>query len=310
METKRNAKANAAKANAAKPAKVVNLEELESLSYLQLVWRKFRRHKLAIVGAIMIVILLLLAIFGPMISPYSFEQIDLSNLKAPPSWDHFFGTDDLGRDVFTRILHGGRISLLVGFASALTAVVFGILVGALAGFYGKVLDNILMRFTDMMMTIPTLPLLIVFSTLLKGSVGNIILLMVLFSWMSTARLVRGAVLTFKQQEFIEAARALGVSSGRIIFRHLLPNAMAPAVVSATLMVGGNIIWESSLSFLGLGIQPPTPSWGNMLSGAQDYIYTLPWLAIWPGLFILVTVLGFNFLGDGLRDALDPRSKQG
>jgi len=307
METKGIAKANSAKP--VKPVKVVNVEELESLSYLQLVWRKFRRHKLAIVGAIMIIMLLLLAIFGPMISPYDFESIDLSNMKAPPSWEHIFGTDDLGRDIFTRILYGGRISLLVGFASAFTAVFFGIMVGALAGFYGKILDNVLMRFTDMMMTIPTLPLLIVFSTLLKGSVGNIILLMVLFSWMSTARLVRGAVLTFKQQEFIEAARALGVNSGRIIFRHLLPNAMAPAVVSATLMVGGNIIWESSLSFLGLGIQPPTPSWGNMLSGAQDYIYTVPWLAIWPGLFILITVLGFNFLGDGLRDALDPRSKQ-
>lgn len=305
METKRNVKAKAA----AKPAQKVNLEELESLSYLQLVWRKFRRHKLAIVGAIMTIVLLILAIFAPIITPYSFEELDLKNMFAPPSWEHIFGTDELGQDVFTRILYGGRISLLVGFASAFTAVIFGILIGALAGFYGKWLDNLLMRFTDMMMTIPTLPLLIVLSTLLGGSVTNIIILMIIFSWMTTARLVRGAVLTFKQQEFIEAARALGVSSGRIIFRHLLPNAMAPAVVSATLMVGGNIIWESSLSFLGLGIQPPTPSWGNMLSRAQEYIWTAPWLAIWPGLFILVTVLGFNFLGDGLRDALDPRSKQ-
>ena len=303
METKGIAKANAAKP--VKPVKVVNVEELESLSYLQLAWRKFRRHKLAIVGAIMTIVLLILAIFAPLITPYSFEELDLSNMFAPPTLKHIFGTDELGQDVFTRILYGGRISLLVGFASAFTAVVFGILIGALAGFYGKWLDNFLMRFTDMMMTIPTLPLLIVLSSLLGGSVGNIILLMVIFSWMSTARLVRGAVLTFKQQEFIEAARALGVSSGRIIFRHLLPNAMAPAVVSATLMVGGNIIWESSLSFLGLGIQPPTPSWGNMLSRAQEYIWTAPWLAIWPGLFILVTVLGFNFLGDGLRDAADP-----
>ncbi|HBG43373.1 MAG TPA: peptide ABC transporter permease [Firmicutes bacterium] len=273
-------------------------------------WRKFRRHKLAIVGAIMTIILLILAIFAPLITPYSFEELDLGNMFAPPSWDHIFGTDELGQDVFTRILYGGRISLLVGFASAFTAVVFGILIGSLAGFYGGWLDNLLMRFTDMMMTIPTLPLLIVLSSLLGGSVANIILLMIIFSWMTTARLVRGAVLTFKQQEFIEAARALGVSSGRIIFRHLLPNAMAPAVVSATLMVGGNIIWESSLSFLGLGIQPPTPSWGNMLSRAQEYIWTAPWLAVWPGLFILFTVLGFNFLGDGLRDALDPRSKLG
>lgn len=306
METKRNVNAKAA----AKPAQKVNLEELESLSYLQLAWRKFRRHKLAIIGAIMTIVLLILAVFAPIITPYSFEELDLGNMFAPPSLEHIFGTDELGQDVFTRILYGGRISLLVGFASAFTAVVFGILVGALAGFYGKWLDNLLMRFTDMMMTIPTLPLLIVLSSLLGGSVTNIILLMIIFSWMTTARLVRGAVLTFKQQEFIEAARALGVSSARIIFRHLLPNAMAPAVVSATLMVGGNIIWESSLSFLGLGIQPPTPSWGNMLSRAQEYIWTAPWLAIWPGLFILVTVLGFNFLGDGLRDALDPRSKQG
>lgn len=290
-----------------------DVDELGSLTYMQLVWRRFRRHRLAMIGAGMTVALVILAVLGPAIIRwvwgYTFEDIHLDNMFAPPTWNHIFGTNELGADVFTRILYGGRISLLVGFASALISTLFGTVIGACAGYFGKWVDNALMRFTDIMMTIPMLPLLIVFSQIIGGSVSNIILLMVIFSWMFTARLVRGSVLSFKEQEFVEAARAVGVRSGRIIFRHLLPNAMAPAVVSATLAVGGNIIWESALSFLGLGIMPPTPSWGNMLSYAQEYIWNAPWLAVWPGMFIFITVLGFNFLGDGLRDALDPRSKQ-
>lgn len=299
------------------PVKKVNVDELGGQTYTQLVWRRFRRHKLAMVGAGMTFVLTGLAVFAPLIAKlvgYDFKDLDLLHMFAPPSGlgfhKHLLGTNDLGQDVFIRLLYGGRISLLVGFSSALISSLVGTLVGAIAGYYGKWVDNLLMRLTEMFMTIPILPLLIVFSQILGGSVLNMIVLMCMFSWMFTARLVRGTVLAIKQQEFVEAARAVGVRNRRIILRHLLPNAMAPAVVAATLAVGGNIIYESSLSFLGLGIAPPTPSWGNMLNYAQEYIWTAPWLAIYPGLAIFLTVLGFNFLGDGLRDALDPRSKLG
>jgi peptide/nickel transport system permease protein len=217
------------------------------------------------------------------------------------------GTDQLGRDQATRILYGGRVSLAVGLASALIATFLGTLVGALAGYFGKWVDSALMRFTDVMLSIPLLPLVIALSGFLRPSLPMLVGIIGGLGWMGTARLVRGQFLSLRGAEFVEASRALGSGHSRIMFRHILPNAIGPIVVSTTLAVGSAIIVESALSFFGLGVQPPTPTWGNLLTGSSDWLETAPWLAAFPGLFILITVLSVNFLGDGLRDALDPRS---
>ncbi|MDR5695683.1 MAG: ABC transporter permease [Armatimonadota bacterium] len=277
-------------------------------SYWQIAWRRFKHHRVALLGGAVILLFLLLAIFAPYLTPYSFEQIDLLNRKAPPSLKHLLGTDDLGHDVLTRLLYAGRISLTVGFSAALTSAFFGTLIGGLAGFYGRWLDNVLMRITDIMLSIPDLPVIIILARYMGGSVVGIVFVLTLFAWMGTARLVRGEILKLRNQDFTEAARAMGASDVRILVRHLIPNALAPVIVAATLTVGSAILLEAALSFLGVGIQPPTPSWGNMLQNAQDFIWTAPWLAVWPGAMIFLTVLCFNFLGDGLRDALDPRLK--
>ncbi|NIW47354.1 MAG: ABC transporter permease subunit, partial [candidate division Zixibacteria bacterium] len=234
----------------------------------------------------------------------------------PPSLDHPFGTDDLGRDLLTRILSGGRISLSIGLLSMLIAVVVGVTIGSLAGFFGGRLDNILMRFTDLMLTIPRLFLLILVAVILRGinwpylqeagGIAAIVVVIGILSWMSIARLVRGSFLALREKEFVEAARSLGLSNLRIITRHILPNAISPVIVAATLGVAGAIISESGLSYLGFGVQPPTPTWGNMLRNAQDEMLRgNMWMAIFPGLMIFITVLSINYIGDGLRDALDP-----
>ena len=215
------------------------------------------------------------------------------------------GSDDLGRDLLTRLLFGGRISMAIGIFSALVGTGVGTLLGSLAGYYGKSIDNLIMRITDVAFSIPGLPLLIILSAYAKSAIPVMILILGLLSWMSTARIVRGTVLSLRERDFATAARAIGVRDARIILRHILPNAMAPIIVGATLGVGGAIIAESSLSFLGLGVQVPTPSWGNMLQDAQSTMSSKPWLTIFPGMAILLTVLSINFLGDGLRDALDP-----
>jgi peptide/nickel transport system permease protein len=246
---------------------------------------------------------------APVIAPYKFDAIDLRSIRKPPSLAHLFGTDDLGRDLLTRILYGGRISLSIGIFSALVGTIFGSLVGALAGFYGGTIDNALMRFTDVAYSIPSLPLLIILSAFSKSSIPIMILIIGLLSWMPTARVVRGSVLSIKERDFITAARMIGVRDGRIILRHILPNALGPIIVGATLGVGGAIIMESSLSFLGLGVQPPIPSWGNMLQDSQANMAAKPWLTIFPGLAILITVLCVNFIGDGLQDALDPNLRR-
>jgi peptide/nickel transport system permease protein len=276
--------------------------------YWQIAWRRFKKHRVAIVGAAVIVLFIATAVGAPFLSRYEFDQIDLYKRKAGPSLSHLLGTDELGHDVFTRLLYAGRISLTVGFTAACTAAILGTLVGGVAGFYGRWPDNVLMRFTDIMFSIPGLPVLIVLARYMGGSVLGIVLVLSVFAWMGTARLVRGEMLRLRTQDFIDAARALGASDTRILIRHLVPNALAPVFVAATLTVGGAILSEAGLSFLGIGIQPPTPSWGNMLQNAQDFIWTTPWLAVWPGAMIFLTVLCVNFLGDGLRDALDPRLK--
>lgn len=276
--------------------------------YWAIAWHRFKKHRVAMAGGLVVLLFAAAAILAPVLTPYKFDQIDLYHRKQPPAWSHPFGTDELGHDVLTRLLYAGRISLTVGFSAAITSAVFGTLVGGLSGFYGGRLDNILMRFTDIMFSLPDLPILIILSRYMGGSVLGIILVLSVFAWMGTARLVRGELLRLRTQDFTEAARAIGASDGRILIRHLIPNSLAPVIVAATLTVGGAILSEAALSFLGIGIQPPTPSWGNMLQNAQDFIWNTPWLAIWPGAMIFLTVLCFNFLGDGLRDALDPRLK--
>jgi peptide/nickel transport system permease protein len=282
--------------------------EVGGEGYWQIAWRRFKKHRVAIVGASVILLFVATAVFAPFLTRYEFDQIDLYRRKAAPSFSHPLGTDELGHDVFTRLLYAGRISLTVGFTAAFTAAVLGTLVGGVSGFYGRWLDNVLMRITDVMFSIPALPVLIVLARYMGGSVLGIVLVLSVFAWMGTARLVRGDMLRLRTQDFADAARALGASDSRILFRHLVPNALAPVLVAGTLEVGGAILSEAGLSFLGIGIQPPTPSWGNMLQNAQDFIWTTPWLAVWPGAMIFLTVLSINFLGDGLRDALDPRLK--
>lgn len=277
------------------------------LSYWQVARRRFLKHRLAMVGGMVAAGLTLMAILAPWIAPFPADQINLNSRWTTPGRVHPFGADELGRDVLSRIMHAGRISLLVGYAVAVNISIIGFLVGAISGFYGRKADVILMRLVDILLSVPTLPLYLILAVLIPGGgVSRIILIFTTFGWMGVARLVRGQILSLKTQDFIEAARAIGVSEARLILRHLLPNAMAPVIVAATLAVGGAILGESGLSYLGLGIQPPTPSWGNMLQRAQEYIFNASWLAIFPGVFIFITVLSFNFLGDGLRDALDPR----
>jgi peptide/nickel transport system permease protein len=274
------------------------------------VWRQLRKHKLALASSVVVLGMTVVCMAAPLLAPYAFDAIDLGSIRQAPSWEHPMGTDDLGRDLFTRVLYGGRISILIGILSAIIGTGLGSLIGVVAGFYGGRVDNLLMRLTDVVYSIPTLPLLIVLSSYSQAVISSMALIIGLLSWMATARVVRGEVLAIKQVTFVEAARSLGASNLRLMTRHILPNAIGPIVVGATLAVGNAIILESSLSFLGLGVQPPTPTWGNMLMDAQSTMATKPWLTIFPGLAILLVVLSVNFIGDGLQDALDPTARDG
>jgi len=273
----------------------------------QMALERFAAHRLAVTSVLVLGLVAFLAVAAPLVSPYDPEKIDLFLIREAPSIDHPFGTDGLGRDLATRILYGGRVSLAVGVLAMTVAISLGTLVGVLAGYYGRLTDSVLMRLVDMMYSFPRLFLLILFGVIFKGmTVGVIVLVLGILSWMTTARLVRATFMSLKNREFVEAARAVGARDARIIVRHMLPNSIAPIIVAATLGVAQAIIAESTLSFLGLGIQPPTPSWGNMLQDAQDELNRAPWLAIFPGLVIFLAVVSINFIGDGLRDALDPR----
>lgn len=292
----------------------------EPLTIGQLVWRRFRRHKMAMAGLIMLVLLCAYCFGGAIFFTESYANYtDTSKRLQPPSAEHLFGTDTVGRDILARTIYGGQISLLIGLTAVLVSIVVGVLVGALSGYYGGVIDSLLMRFTEAMFTIPQLFLLLVMAKFLagkvptiqllgrsfSGSVAIIIGIIGLTSWMYLARIVRADFLSLKEREFIVAAHTIGTRNGSIIRRHILPNTMAPIIVSATLGVASAILSEAYISFLGMGVQPPTATWGNMLEGAYNYIETAPWLWIFPGMLIVLTVLSINFLGDGLRDALDP-----
>ena len=269
--------------------------------------RRFRRHKLAVFGTVTIVLLTLACVFGPMLLPYTDTFIDIrSRFAVPFAGPHILGTDPLGRDILARLLMAGRISLAVGFSAMLIAMCIGIVVGMVAGFYEGVLGAVLMRFVDAMLCFPSIFLLLAISALVSPSVPSIVLLIAMTSWMEVARVVEAQIRSLKTREFAQAAVSFGASSRRIMLRELLPNAVAPIVVAATLNVAHAILAESYISFLGFGIQPPTPSWGNMLESAQSYLTSAPWLAIIPGAAITLAVTSFNFIGDGLRDALDPK----
>lgn len=253
-----------------------------------------------------ILLLALVALFAPLLTPYDPSAIDLSKRLVEPSWEHPFGTDQLGRDLFSRMLFGTRISISIGFVAVGISVLIGIVLGSLAGYFGGFLDTFTMRLVDVMLCFPTYFLMLTLIVLLEPSIFIIMAVIGITSWMSVARLIRAEILSLKEQEFVLAARAIGASPLRIIVHHLIPNALTPVLVSATLGVAGAILVESSLSFLGIGVQPPTPSWGNILTEGKSVLGIAWWLTLFPGLAILLTVLAYNLLGEGLRDLLDPR----
>lgn len=268
--------------------------------------KRFSKNKLALAGLAAVLALILVALLAPLIAPYSPTAIDIKNILSSPSTSHIFGTDELGRDVFSRMIWGSRVSLQVGFVAVGIAVLIGILIGAIAGYYGGWIDSILMRFVDVMLTIPTLFLILAVIALVTPSIVVIMVIIGITSWMGISRLVRAEFLTLKERDFVLAARAIGANDIRIIFKHILPNALAPVLVTATFRIAGAILLESGLSFLGLGIQPPTPSWGNILTSGKDNITIAWWLSFYPGTAILIAALSYNLVGEGLRDALDPR----
>lgn len=289
---------------------------------LQMTVRRFRKHRMAMVGLVILIAMLLYITVGSLVFSETYANYNDTSIRLqPPSGEHLFGTDTVGRDILARTIYGGQISLIIGISAMLVAVTLGTVVGSLSGYYGGVVDGLLMRLTEAMLSIPTLLLLLVMAkffsgkiadvTLLgrtfSGSVVVIIIIIGLTSWTYTARIVRSSFLSIKEEDFILAARALGLSNRRIIIHHILPNALAPVIVAATLGVASAILSEAYISFLGMGVRPPTATWGSMLEGAYQYIESAPWLWLYPGLMIILTVMSINFVGDGLRDALDPRS---
>ena len=277
--------------------------------YWRVVWRRFKQHRVAYVGFLFFMFLLLLVITGPYMVPFQLDQISLSERMHMPSTKHWLGTDELGRDTWVRIMHGGRVSLTVGLIVGFSTVILGGLIGILAGYVGGFLDNALMRLVDTIYTIPRIVLLLVLSKLAGPGLLNIIIILVALEWTNAARLARSAVLSFREQEFVLAAQCLGATRWRVMLRHLLPNSLAPLIVAATLDAGAAIRAETTLSFLGLGIQPPTPSWGNLLTNAATNIFIAPLQVFLPGMFIFFALMSFNLLGDALRDALDPKLSQ-
>ena len=296
------------------------------LSFWGLVWRRFRMHRLALLSTVVLAVLGIMALLAPWLEPMlgvSATQVNLFERLQTPSAQHWMGTDELGRDYFLRLLYGGQVSLLVGLVGAMAAACLGTVIGLLAGYMGGRLDAFLMRFTDGMISLPLLPLLIVLAALDLQKLGlsadlieseqisvyRIIVIVALFGWTGVARLVRGATLSLREREYVMASVGAGANPLWVMRVHILPNVMSPIIIATTLSVGNIILLESVLSFLGLGIQPPLPSWGNMLSNAQELIWAAPALAFYPGLMIFITVIAFNFLGDGLQDALDPRVRR-
>ena len=302
--------------------KSLEVTERPPLTPTQVAWRRFRRHKMAIAGIFMLLGIILYVTVGTFFfTEAQANYTDLSIKLSPPSLEHPFGTDQVGRDLLARTIYGGQISIIIGLLAVFVSIIVGVLIGAVSGYYGGATDSVLMRFTEAMFNIPSLFLLIILGKVLSGKIANfnllgrsfsgsvvvIIAVIGFTSWMYLARIVRANVLSLKEQEFVTAARCTGASNFSIIFSHILPNTTAPIIVSATLLVAGAILAEAYVSFLGVGVQPPTPTWGNMLDQAYHHLEREPWMWFFPGMLILLTVLGTNFVGDGLRDALDPRA---
>ena len=270
--------------------------------------RRLLRNRLTVAGGLVIVLFFLVAAFPALFTSQNPDRIDVATILQPPSAAHPLGTDDLGRDVLSRVVYGARVSMKVGFVAVGIATTIGLVIGLLSGYYGRWVDAVLMRLVDIMLCFPTFFLILSVIAFLSPSIVNIMAVIGLTGWMGVARLVRAETLSLKERDFVSAARAQGAGTLRIVFRHILPNALAPILVAATLGVAGAILTESALSFLGIGVQPPTPSWGNILTVGKNYIEFAWWLSLFPGLAILVTVLGYNLLGEGIRDAVDPRLK--
>ncbi|MCY7619826.1 MULTISPECIES: ABC transporter permease [Bacillus] len=271
--------------------------------------KQFFQHKLAVIGSVIVFLFLILAIFAPLIAPYSINEQSLGERFSAPSAAHWFGTDDFGRDIFSRVVHGARISLWVGFFSVLGSVILGTLLGLIAGYGGRVLDAVISRLFDILLAFPSILLAIAIVSILGPSLQNALIAIAIINVPTFGRLVRSKVLSIKQEEYVLAAKAVGMSHRRIVLRHILPNSMVPVIVQATLAIGTAIIEAAALGFLGLGAQAPSPEWGKMLADARPYLVQAPWTLIFPGAAIMLTVLGFNLMGDGLRDTLDPKMKK-
>jgi peptide/nickel transport system permease protein len=271
-------------------------------------WKRFRRHKLAMAGAMIMAVLVVLTGIVPLINPDAAFKLNLRDRNQPPTLQHWMGTDGTGRDVWTRVMLGGRVSLSVGLAAVSISTVIGIVLGGLAGYFGKAADMVIMRFTDIVMCFPRLIIIITLVSVVGPSLANTMIVIGLLGWPGLARIVRGQFLSLREEQFVEAARSLGIPNQKIVFRHLLPNALSPVIVAATFNMATAILMEAGLSFLGLGVQLPTPSWGNMIYDARTLtiLEQMPWMWIPPGVMICISVLCINFVGDGLRDALDPR----
>jgi peptide/nickel transport system permease protein len=272
-------------------------------------WKRFLKDRLAVAGTVIVLLLLIVSMFAPWLAPYDPYAIDLQQVLMPPSGAHLFGTDPLGRDVLSRMIWGARISLKVGFVATGISILIGTILGALAGYYGRWVDALIMRFVDIMLCFPVFFLILAVIAFLEPSIWNIMIVIGLTNWTGVTRLVRADFIALKERDFVQAVRAVGAGDFRIIFLHILPNAMASVLVTANLNVAGAILTESALSFLGIGVQPPTPSWGNILTAGKDNIDIAWWLSLYPGLAILITVLGYNLLGERIRDALDPRLRR-
>jgi peptide/nickel transport system permease protein len=280
----------------------------------RLILRRFRRHHLAVVATVVLTLIVLVTIFAPVIAPYDPNALNPAEKLQNPSADHWFGTDDVGRDIFSRVLYGGRVSLVIGVAATLVALLIGTLIGAMSGYFGGLIDNALMRLVDVFLSFPSLFILIVLATVIRtnshlrqysGSIWPIATVIGILAWMGLARIVRASFLSLREKEFVEAARAAGAGNMRIMFRHILPGSIGPIIVQGTLLIAAAIITESGLSYLGFGVQPPTATWGTLLDDAQSHMQTLPMFAIAPGVMIFLVVMCINYVGDGLRDAFDP-----
>ncbi|WP_164219575.1 nickel transporter permease [Virgibacillus sp. YIM 98842] len=308
LDEKKPVEAEQQIANPAKADSQIDTEEIEAISPWKDSLKQLRKNRFALVGLIIILFFIILGIVAPLLTSYTYEEQDLVNRLQPPSSEHWMGTDDLGRDIFTRVAYGARVSLQVGFFAVTGALVFGTLLGIIAGYFGRWVDMIISRIFDILLAFPSILLAIAIVAILGASLQNALIAIAIINIPIFGRLVRSKVISLREEEYIMAARAQGMKNGRIILHHILPNSIAPIIVQSTLGFGTAILEAAALGFLGLGAQPPTPEWGQMLASSREFIQLAPWTLIMPGLSIMLVVLGFNLIGDGLRDALDPKMK--